>query len=179
MNGLSQTWLLAVAANLLPAPCLAAPSQKCGVEALGVARTIMVDGGEKLALGLQSYPRTLALEDHEVVLTFDDGPSPLTARVLDALAAQCVRATFFVVGRDAESAPALVRRAIAEGHSVGHHSYSHPERTLRLMSEAAAKADIDKGVAAVEQAGYGAASNTPHTPFFRFPGFADTPALVA
>ncbi len=47
------------------------------------------------------------------------------------------------------------------------------------MSEAAAKADIDKGMAAVERILYGSADAEPHVPFFRFPGFADTPALVA
>ncbi len=62
---------------------------------------------------------------------------------------------------------------------IGHHSYSHPDKTLRLMSEAAAKADIDKGISAVEQIIYGSAGPRPHVPFFRFPGFADTPALVA
>ena len=135
--------------------------------------------GEGLALGLQSYPRTLDLHDHEVVLTFDDGPAGPTPRVLDALARECVRATFFLIGRNAEALPDLVRREIAEGHNTGSHSYSHPDSTLRLMNEAAARADIERGIAAVERAGYGVAGASPHTPFFRFPGFADTPALLA
>jgi peptidoglycan/xylan/chitin deacetylase (PgdA/CDA1 family) len=146
---------------------------------LGTSRTITIDGSQRLALGLQSYPRSLALNDHEVVLTFDDGPAAATRHVLDALAEQCVRATFFLIGRHAAESPELVKREIAEGHSVGHHSNTHPERTLRLMSEDAAKADIDHGIAAVETAAYGAAGLQPKTPFFRFPGFADTPALVS
>jgi peptidoglycan/xylan/chitin deacetylase (PgdA/CDA1 family) len=156
----------------------AAPRENCGPEALGTVREITI-GGEALPLGLQSYPRTLELRDHEVALTFDDGPAEPTARVLDALAKECVRATFFLIGHNAEGLPALVKREIAEGHSVGHHSYSHPDRTLRLMSFEAARADIDKGVAADEKAGYGAVSDKPRTPFFRFPGFADTPELLA
>ncbi len=53
-----------------------------------------------LEVGLKTYPRTLPLADHEVVLTFDDGPLPATTgKLLDALKAQCVRATFFMVGR--------------------------------------------------------------------------------
>lgn len=154
---------------------------ECGPQALGVSRIVEIDGSEKLALGLQTYPRTLALADHEVVLTFDDGPAPgATERVLDALKAECARATFFLVGSHAAEAPALVRRIVAEGHNAGHHSYSHPARTLRLMSESAAKNDIEKGFEAVEAAaGLPPAGTTPHFPFFRFPGFADTPALVS
>ncbi len=133
-----------------------------------------------MALGLQTYPRTLALADREVVLTFDDGPAHgATERVLDALKAECARATFFLVGSHAAEAPALVRRIVAEGHNAGHHSYSHPARTLRLMSEASAQADIEKGFDAVDAAaGFSPEEPKPHFPFFRFPGFADTPELV-
>ncbi len=149
-----------------------AAARDCGPEALGVSRTIAI-GPKGTALGLQSYPRTLDLEDHEVVLTFDDGPAAPTARILDALAKECARATFFVIGRNAEESPALVKRAAAEGHTIGSHSYSHPANTLRLLDEADAKVDIEKGIKAVERA-LGAET----APFFRFPGFADTPALV-
>lgn len=151
----------------------------CGPKALGVSRTIEIDGHQRLALGLQTYPRTLALRDREVVLTFDDGPTPgATSQVLDALRDECVRATFFLVGRHAEEAPALARREVAEGHSVGHHSYSHPARTLRLWSDATSRADIDRGFAAVDKAAFGATGPAPKIPFFRFPGFADTPELT-
>lgn len=164
---------------LFSTPCLASPHEGCGPDVLGVSRVITIDGQGGLALGLQSYPRTLALHDHEVVLTFDDGPARTTARVLDALARECVRATFFLIGRNAEGLPRLVQREIADGHSVGYHSYSHPGRTLRSMNEGAAEADIERGIGAVDTAGYGAATASPQTPFFRFPGFADTPALRA
>lgn len=178
MNGFSRICTIAFAAALV-APPVHAAGQTCGAHALGTSRTIEINGEQKLAIGLQTYPRTLALRDHEVVLTFDDGPAPATTpHILDALAEQCVRATFFLVGGHAVEAPELVRREIKEGHSVGHHSYSHPARTLRLWSEATAKADIDRGFAAVDRAGYGAAGPEPRTPFFRFPGFADTPELV-
>ena len=156
----------------------AASAAECGPQALGVSRIVQIDGGERLALGLQTYPRTLALADREVVLTFDDGPAHgATERVLEALKAECARATFFLVGSHAAEAPVLVRRIVAEGHNAGHHSYSHPARTLRLMSESAAKADVEKGFAAVDSAA-GLEGPHPHFPFFRFPGFADTPELV-
>ena len=63
-----------------------------------------------------------------VALTFDDGPSPDTRRILAALKRLHVRATFFVVGRLAERYPKLVRREFAAGMGVGSHSYSHPYR---------------------------------------------------
>lgn len=64
-----------------------------------------------------------------VALTFDDGPDPQrTPAVLDLLARQEVRATFFVVGARAEAHPELVRRMATEGHVVGNHSYTHSWR---------------------------------------------------
>ena len=137
---------------------------------------------EPLHVGLKTYPQTLQLRDHEVVLTFDDGPSlKTTPRVLAALDAACVHATFFLIGRHADHYPALARRELAEGHTIGHHSNTHPSFTLRGFDEASGKEDIDAGVMAVERAIYGqdaASPKHPHTPFFRFPGFADTPRLL-
>ena len=146
----------------------------CGPEALGVSRTLTISRTRATAVGLQTYPRTLDLADHEVVLTFDDGPAASTPKVLDALAKECAKATFFIIGHNAEAMPHLVKRAAAEGHAIGHHSWSHPDHTLRLMDEAKAKADIEKGIVATTKAAGGVSA-----PFFRFPGFADTPALVA
>lgn len=135
-----------------------------------------------LHLGLKTYPETLKLKDHEVVLTFDDGPSPTTTpSILAALRSECVRANFFVIGRHADATPDLVRQEVIEGHIVGHHSYSHPSLTLRGFDEASAERDIDDGIGAVERAAYGAEARppaSPHVPFFRFPGFADSPALL-
>lgn len=61
-----------------------------------------------------------------VALTFDDGPTDDTERILDTLAVREVRAAFFMVGRQVERHPRIARRIVAEGHEVGNHSYSHP-----------------------------------------------------
>jgi len=152
----------------------------CPPEALGVSRALEVGTRGGLQVGLKTYPRTLALDDHEIVLTFDDGPAAeTTPKVLDALAKECVKATFFLVGRDAEALPSLVKREIAEGHTVGHHTFSHPPETLRNLSEKAAREEILRGFEADDKAAYGTAASAPKVRFFRFPGFADTPALVA
>ncbi|MGH6821495.1 MAG: polysaccharide deacetylase family protein, partial [Methylocella sp.] len=152
----------------------------CPPEALGVARTLEVGTSGGLQVGLKTYPRSLALDDREIVLTFDDGPSAQTTpKVLDALAKECVKATFFLIGRNAEALPALVKREIADGHTVGHHTFSHPAATLRNLSESAAQEEILRGFEADDKAAYGMATSAPKVRFFRFPGFADTPALVA
>jgi peptidoglycan/xylan/chitin deacetylase (PgdA/CDA1 family) len=162
----------------------------CGPEALGTARVMPVGTEGGLEIGFKSYPRTLPLQDQEVVLTFDDGPAAeTTAKILDALAAQCVRATFFDIGREVERFPDLARREVAEGHTVAHHTYSHPQPTMRAMSAAEARADVWRGMAAIEKLAYGAdVSAAPagdiaalklHTPFFRFTGFAETANLHA
>ena len=95
-----------------------------------------------------------------MVLTFDDGPWPGdTDRVLAALRHECVRATFFVLGRNVVAHPALARRALAEGHTVGHHTYSHP--LLNRMPLGRAEAEIERGIAAVDTALYGGTSRRP------------------
>ena len=128
-------------------------------------------------MGLKSFPETLPLADREVVLTFDDGPWPATtSRVLSALAQECVRATFFLIGRSASEHPELVRRIAAEGHTIGTHTWSHPS-LMRIKPEAAI-AEIDRGISAVGAALLGNAGAARITPFFRFPGFESTPATL-
>ncbi len=123
-----------------------------------------------------------------MVLTFDDGPWPgTTPKVLAALARECVLATFFLIGRSASEHPELVRRIAALGHTIGHHTWSHPN--IKGLKPEAAAAEIDKGIAAVELALHGATTGiaiatpgiaiaTPGTPFFRYPYFEMTPATL-
>lgn len=75
-----------------------------------------------------------------LALTFDDGPDErITSQILDALAEHGARATFFVLGRQAKTHPELLQRIVAEGHALGNHSYSHPQRTT--ASEAQSELD--------------------------------------
>jgi peptidoglycan/xylan/chitin deacetylase (PgdA/CDA1 family) len=74
-----------------------------------------------------------------VALTFDDGPSPATPAVLDALAEAGARATFFVLGGQVEQQAAVLRRVVAEGHEVGNHSWSHPDLDVRKDVDLAAE----------------------------------------
>src|SRR5271155_2786682 len=81
---------------------------------LGTSRILKIDAASYPRVGLKNYPQTLPLRDHEVVLTFDDGPwPPTTPKVLAILAQQCVRATFFLIGKPASEHPELARRIAA------------------------------------------------------------------
>jgi peptidoglycan/xylan/chitin deacetylase (PgdA/CDA1 family) len=159
----------------LAATAPAAPCPRPG--ALGTSRILAVDVATMPRVGLKSFPETLPLADHEVVLTFDDGPWPATtARVLAALTWECVHATFFLIGRSASEHPELVRRIAAEGHTIGTHTWSHP--SLKRIKPEAAIGEIDHGISAVEAALRATATTNRSAPFFRFPGFESTPATL-
>jgi peptidoglycan-N-acetylglucosamine deacetylase len=152
-------------------PCAGNPN------ALGTERVLDVDAATTPRVGRKHFSATLPLAAKEVVLTFDDGPWPgTTEKVLNALKRECVRATFFVLGQYAAERPDLLRRELAEGHTVAHHTFSHP--LLNRMAPAAAEAQIDRGIAAVDQALAGHAEGRPAASFFRFPGFASSRALL-
>jgi peptidoglycan-N-acetylglucosamine deacetylase len=139
-------------------------------DAIGTSRTIAVDPTEHPRVGALNYAETLPLADKEVVLTFDDGPiSPYTNKILDILAAECVRANFFIVGEMARLRPQLLQREFDEGHTIGTHSMTHP-RMLALSLDKA-KAQIDDGIAATATA---LGDPKDLSPFFRFPGFGRT-----
>ena len=75
-------------------------------------------------------------DDHPAVaLTFDDGPTPDTERILEILARYGAAATFFMVGRQVERYPQTARRVAASGHTIGNHSYSHPVYLYRSARE--------------------------------------------
>src|SRR3979409_2800780 len=121
---------LVLSLGLLPG--IAAPAARAAdcpghPDALGTSRTLVVDPKAHPRIGTMQYAETLPLEDHEVVLTFDDGPLPRNSnQVLDILASQCVKATFFTIGRMAQPYPESVRKVHDAGHTVGTHTQNHP-----------------------------------------------------
>ena len=136
-------------------------------DALGTSRTLIIDPREHPRIGAMQYAETLPLNDHEVVLTFDDGPLPRNSnQVLDILASQCVKATFFIIGRMAQAYPEGVRKLVDAGHTVGTHTQNHPLSMDRMPVEQA-KQEIDDGIASTAAA---LADPTVLAPFFRIPG---------
>ncbi len=75
--------------------------------------------------------------DKVIYLTFDDGPSSnITPKILDVLKKNNVKATFFVLGHQAEKNPEVLKRIASEGHSIGNHSYSHDMANIYSSAEA-------------------------------------------
>jgi peptidoglycan-N-acetylglucosamine deacetylase len=160
-----------LAAGFFACPAIAADCPG-NPDALGTSRTIAIDPAKTPRIGTMSYPQSLPLEPKEVVLTFDDGPLPkFTGPVLETLAHECVKATFFIIGEMAKAYPDWVQREVREGHTVGNHSQTHPRYFNRLTME--------RGVAEIQDAARNiqnalAPGGYKMAPFFRFPGFGHT-----
>src|SRR6185312_4751685 len=93
---------------------------------LGVSRVVEVDTAGGADIGGDRKNAQHFLNDGEVVLTFDDGPSRAdTKAILKALADQCTKATFFMVGQMVLADPETVRAVAAAGHTIGTHTWSH------------------------------------------------------
>jgi peptidoglycan/xylan/chitin deacetylase (PgdA/CDA1 family)/uncharacterized membrane protein YbhN (UPF0104 family) len=102
--------------------------------------------------------------DRVLALTFDDGPSSeWTPPVLDALRDSGARATFFVLGRNVEAHPELVRRISDEGHEIASHGYDHALLTF------ASEADVERQLERTERSLAGALGEPPRTRLFRAP----------
>jgi peptidoglycan-N-acetylglucosamine deacetylase len=155
-------------------PAKAAANPKCeNPDALGVSRTVEIDTTGGPGFGSAQFKAHDFLEPGEIVLTFDDGPWPgNTPAVLAALAAQCLKATFFPIGQHVSWHPEILKQVVAKGHTVGSHSWSHVNLAKKSLQEA--KDEIENGVSAVALA-----AGRPLAPFFRFPGLSQTPELTA
>lgn len=150
-----------------PKPCLTNPN------GLGVERVVEVDTSSGPAFGMEQYKAYDFLEDHEVVLTFDDGPWPgSTKAVLDALDEQCTKAIFFSIGKHALWHPEILKEVAKRGHTVGSHTWSHAN--LSKLKPEKAREEIELGLSAVKLA-LGAAP----APFFRFPALQDPKEQIA
>lgn len=152
---------------------------------------VALAGGVAVAAGLSAYfartfdPRTIFAGcplvirlpkscGNAIALTFDDGPHPdTTPRILDTLAANNARATFFVVGERTTQYPKLVRRMVREGHTVGVHGLRH--RTMVLQSRSEIERDLGQALSRIEDA---AGETLPHPVLLRPPYGFKTKALA-
>src|SRR6266702_1263330 len=173
--------LAAAASQTLPptaknAPVATPPVATAGCannpNALGLSRIVEVDTTGGPGFGFEHFKEHDFLRNKEVVLTFDDGPWPNnTPAVLEALAAHCIKATFFPIGKHATWHPEILKQVAAAGHSIGTHTWSHVDLSKKSVQEA--KDEIEKGVSAVRWA-----LGAPEAPFFRFPALKHPPELV-
>src|SRR6476620_6852501 len=143
-------------------------------DALGVARTVVIDTTGVPGFGFEHFKQLDFLQDKEVVLTFDDGPWPNnTPAVLKALADECTKGLFFTVGKHATYHPEILKQVAAAGHTVGSHTWSHAHLDSKKLTEPQMKEEIEKGFSAVKMA-----IGTAPAPFFRFPGLGHTQAAL-
>jgi len=139
---------------------------------LGVSRVVEIDTTDGPGFGFQHYKLYDFLNPKEVVLTFDDGPLPnRTTAILAALDAECTKATFFSVGKEAAGYPEILRQIAKSGHTIGAHTVTHKD--LSKMKFEDAKDEIEKSISIVHRAVGG-----PTAPFFRFPYLRATPETL-
>jgi len=148
---------------------LGARAADCGADVLGTARVIHLPH-EAAAWGAPQHAALAQLGPREVAITFDDGPRPgSTPSILATLAAQCVKATFFMVGESVEQHPELARQVRDAGHAVGGHGYRHEH--FPQLSPEAQLADLEKLRGALRK-GLGT-----ELVAYRFPYLEETPTL--
>ncbi|OAF18453.1 polysaccharide deacetylase family protein [Bradyrhizobium neotropicale] len=161
-----------------PAPKQAAQPARAACnnpDALGVARTVEIDTTGGPGFGFEHFKELDFLRDHEVVLTFDDGPWPHnTPAVLKALADQCTTGIFFPIGKHSTYEPEILKQVYAAGHTIGAHTWSHANLNNKKLTEQQKKDEIEKGFSAVKWALGGIAPS----PFFRFPALQHPPEMV-
>jgi peptidoglycan/xylan/chitin deacetylase (PgdA/CDA1 family) len=164
----------AAASASAPAP-QPARAQCANPNALGVARTVEIDTTGGPGFGFEHFKELDFLRDHEVVLTFDDGPWPEnTPSVLKTLADQCTTGIFFSIGKHATYYPEILKQVYAAGHTIGSHTWSHATLTNKKLTEDQRKEEIEKGFSAVKWALGGVSP----APFFRFPALQHPPEMV-
>jgi len=126
------------------------------VPLIGVAGAgaLVAAGYQSMAPTGQWYGKTftgLVRGSNQLALTYDDGPNdPHTLRLLEVLAKYQVKATFFLIGRHVEARPDIVRAIVAAGHSVGNHTFTHPNLIFSSPSET--RDQLQRCSAAIEQA---------------------------
>jgi peptidoglycan/xylan/chitin deacetylase (PgdA/CDA1 family) len=163
-------------ATAAPVPA-APPTAKAACanpNALGIGRTVEIDTTGGPGFGFEHFKQLDFLRDHEVVLTFDDGPWPVnTPSVLKTLAEECTTGIFFPIGKHATYYPEILKQVAAAGHTIGSHTWSHANLNNKKLSEDQRKEEVEKGFSAVKWA-LGASPS----PFFRFPALQHPPEMV-
>lgn len=151
-----------------------------GPDKMGPARLVQVETKGGGSYGTLQYPKTVDINSKELVFTFDDGPDPKgTLSILNTLDEHCLKATFFFTGLRADRYPELVQEAARRGHTIAHHTWSHPNN-LRRLSNTGARSQIERGMKSITAA-LRKDTSLDHislAPFFRFPGLNDSPRLT-
>jgi len=144
---------------------------------MGLSRVVEIDTTGAPGFGFEHFKQYDFLRDKEVVLTFDDGPWPeSTMAIIKALTGECLKGTFFEIGKHAMWHPEITKQVIEVGMTVGTHTWSHKDlaRNPYAKDIKQAEQEIEMGNSAV----HAAASGLPVAPFFRFPDLQHPPQLL-
>ena len=159
-----------------PAATAIPPCDKPG--GMGLSRIVEIDTTGGPGFGFEHFKQYDFLRDKEVVLTFDDGPWPgNTPAVLKTLTDECLKATFFEIGKHATWHPEITKQVIEAGMTIGTHTWSHKDlaRNPYAKDIEQAKQEIEMGISAVQMAAAGGKV----APFFRFPDLQHPPQLMS
>ena len=159
-----------------PAATAIPPCDKPG--GMGLSRIVEIDTTGGPGFGFEHFKQYDFLRDKEVVLTFDDGPWPgNTPAVLKTLTDECLKATFFEIGKHATWHPEITKQVIEAGMTIGTHTWSHKDlaRNPYAKDIEQAKQEIEMGISAVHMAAAGGKV----APFFRFPDLQHPPQLMS
>ena len=116
--------------------------------------------------GKQNIENIYHSDTKRAFLTFDDGPSSVTPRILDTLKQENVKATFFVLGSNVKKKPELVKRMYDEGHFIANHGYSHVYSQIYSSPQAV----LDEYNTCNEEVRKAIGENEYNSHLFRFPG---------
>ena len=160
----------------VPAPAASSIPQCEKPGGMGLARIVEIDTTGGPRFGFQHFKQYDFLHDKEVVLTFDDGPWPSTPAVLEALTDECLKATFFEIGKHATWHPEITKQVIDAGMTVGTHTWSHKDLARNPYAKhlEQAEQEVEMGNSAVHMAAAGGKI----APFFRFPELQHLPQLL-
>ena len=160
----------------VPAPAASSIPQCEKPGGMGLARIVEIDTTGGPGFGFQHFKQYDFLHDKEVVLTFDDGPWPSTPAVLKALTDECLKATFFEIGKHATWHPEITKQVIDAGMTVGTHTWSHKDLARNPYAKhlEQAEQEVEMGNSAVHMAAAGGKI----APFFRFPELQHLPQLL-
>ncbi|NMH27701.1 polysaccharide deacetylase family protein [Flavobacterium silvaticum] len=120
---------------------------------------------------VKAYLGNPSEKENKISLTFDDGPSEFTPKVLDLLYEFNVKATFFCIGKNVDSHPEIANRIVSEGHLIGNHSYSH-SKTFDFLGTDAVESELNQTDASIEKA------TSKKVRFFRPPYGITTPKIA-
>ena len=116
--------------------------------------------------GMQNIEKIYTSETKRAFLTFDDGPTDITPRILDILKQENIKATFFVLGSNVKKKPELVKRMYDEGHFIANHGYSHVYSNIYSSPQAV----LDEFNSCNSEVQKAIGDNEYNSHLFRFPG---------